>query len=167
MSIFAPNSKGYMKIALFPGSFDPFTRGHEAIVEEALKLFDRVVIAIGENIQKKTLFTAENRRRLIEAVYSGNSRVECIAYSSLTVDVAAKVGATAIIRGVRNTIDFEYERTLADINRRISPEIATVILLTPPQLSDISSSAVRELLAFGHSVEEMLPAGIRIESYIE
>ncbi len=156
-----------MKVALFPGSFDPFTRGHEAIVEEALKLFDKVVIAIGDNIQKKSLLSTESRRRLIEAVYRDNERVECVIYNSLTGDMARKVGAQAIIRGVRNTIDFEYERTLADVNRRIFPDLTTVLLLTPPNLSDISSSSIRELLAFGHEVKEMLPEGIDIEIFLK
>ncbi len=156
-----------MKVALFPGSFDPFTRGHEAIVEEALTLFDRVVIAIGDNIQKRSLLPAESRRRLIEAVYRGDERVECVIYNSLTGDVARKVGAQAIIRGLRNTIDFEYERTLADVNRRIFPDLTTVLLLTPPHLSDISSSTIRELLAFGHEVKEMLPEGIDIENFLD
>lgn len=156
-----------IKVALFPGSFDPFTRGHEAIVEEALKLFDKVVIAIGDNIQKRSLLSTESRRRLIEAVYRDNERVECVIYNSLTGDMARKVGAQAIIRGVRNTIDFEYERTLADVNRRIFPDLTTVLLLTPPNLSDISSSTIRELLAFGHEVKELLPEGIDIEVFLE
>lgn len=154
-----------MKIALFPGTFDPFTRGHEAIVEEALRLFDKVVIAIGENIGKKSLLTVEKRLQLIEEVYAGNPRVECIAYSSLTGDVAHEVGAQAIIRGLRNTIDFEYERTLADVNRRIFPDLTTLLLFTPTHLSDISSSTIRELLAFGCDVSDMLPEGIDIDFF--
>ena len=153
-----------MKIALFPGSFDPFTRGHEAIVRQALTLFDKVVVAIGENIGKNSLLSTEERIKLIERLYANDERVETIAYSTLTGDVARAVGASAIIRGVRNTIDFEYERTLAQTNKRLFPEIETILLLTPADLADVSSSAVRELMAFGHDVSEMLPEGIDLQS---
>ena len=153
-----------MKIALFPGSFDPFTRGHEAIVRQALTLFDKAVVAIGENIGKNSLLSTEERIKLIERLYANDERVETIAYSTLTGDVARAVGASAIIRGVRNTIDFEYERTLAQTNKRLFPEIETILLLTPADLADVSSSAVRELLAFGHDVSEMLPEGIDLQS---
>lgn len=155
-----------MKIAIFPGSFDPFTRGHEAVVEEALTLFDKVIIAIGDNIEKRSLLTIDARQCLIESVYEDNPRVECITYSTLTGKVAREVGATTIIRGVRNTIDFEYERTMAQVNRRIFPDITTVMLFTPPHLSDISSSTVRELRAFGQDVSDMMPEGIDLEDYI-
>ena len=153
-----------MKIALFPGSFDPFTRGHEAIVRQALTLFDKVVVAIGENIGKNSLLSTEERIKLIERLYDNDERVETIAYSTLTGDVARAVGASAIIRGVRNTIDFEYERTLAQTNKRLFPEIETILLLTPADLADVSSSAVRELMAFGHDVSDMLPEGIDLQS---
>ena len=153
-----------MKIALFPGSFDPFTKGHEAIVRQALTLFDKVVVAIGENIGKSSLLSTEERIKLIERLYANDERVETIAYSTLTGEAARAVGASAIIRGVRNTIDFEYERTLAQTNKRLFPEIETILLLTPADLADVSSSAVRELLAFGHDVSEMLPEGIDLQS---
>ena len=153
-----------MKTAIFPGSFDPFTRGHEAIVRQALTLFDKVVVAIGENVGKNSLLSTEERIKLIEQLYADNERVEAIAYSTLTGDAARAVGASAIIRGVRNTIDFEYERTLAQTNKRLFPEIETILLLTPADLADVSSSAVRELLAFGHDVSDMLPEGIDLQS---
>ena len=156
-----------MKSAIFPGSFDPFTRGHEAIVEQALRLFDRVVIAVGENVSKKSLLSPKQRLRLIEDLYADESRVECISYRSLTIDVAREVGASAIIRGVRNTLDFEYERTMAQTNRRLAPELETVLLFTPAELMDVSSSTVRELLAFGRNVEPMMPAKIQLKEYLE
>lgn len=153
-----------MKIAIFPGSFDPFTRGHEAIVTQALTLFDKVVVAVGENIGKNSLLTPEERVALIRQLYEAEPRVEVTAYSTLTGDLARKVGATAIVRGVRNTIDFEYERTMAQTNKRLFPDIETVILLTPAHLLDVSSSAVRELLAFGRDVSEWIPEGVEIKS---
>lgn len=155
-----------MKTAIFPGTFDPFTRGHEAVVKEALDLFDNLVIAIGDNCSKHTLLTAENRLRLIQDLYAGNPRVECVTYDTLTGDLARERNAVAIVRGVRNTVDFEYERTMAQINRRIFPEITTIMLFTPPDLTDIASSTVRELLAFGRDVSDMVPEGIDIEKYL-
>lgn len=155
-----------MHTAIFPGSFDPFTRGHAALVEQALGLFDKVVIAIGENINKNSLLDAEQREKLIRDCYAGNERVGVIRYSTLTGEVAREVGATAIIRGVRNTIDFEYERTMAQTNRRIFPDLQSVMFFTPAEYSDISSSTVRELLKFGRSIEEMMPEGVVLENYI-
>ena len=155
-----------MRTAIFPGSFDPFTKGHEALVEEALTLFDRVIIAIGENVNKRSLLSLEARKKLIADLYADNDSVECISYSSLTGDAACEVGATAIIRGVRNTIDFEYERTMAQTNRRLYPDLTTVLLFTPAEYADVSSSTVRELLAFGRDVEWLLPEGVNLEEYM-
>lgn len=155
-----------MKTALFPGSFDPFTRGHEAIVEKSLRLFDRVIIGIGSNVAKQGLLTLENRKRLIDDLYADNPRVEAIVYKGLTGDFAQHAGAAAVIRGVRNTTDFEYERTMAATNRRLYPEVVTVMLFTPPDVADISSSTVREVLSFGRSVKEFLPEGIDLNNYL-
>ena len=155
------------RIAIFPGSFDPFTRGHQAVVEEALKLFDRVVIAIGHNIAKRGLLTIEARKRLIESLYVAEPRVEVTLYTSLTGIEARRVGATAMIRSVRSSADFEYERTIERANREIFPDIATVILLAPAELEYISSSLVRELHAFGQDTSSLLPEGIVLEDYIE
>lgn len=153
------------RIAIFPGSFDPFTRGHEALVERALRLFDKVIIGIGNNPEKKGLLAVENRRRLIADLYAREPRIEARIYTGLTGDFARQEGACAILRGVRNTADFEYERTMEATNRRIYPDIATVMLFTPAEVADIASSTVREVLAFGRSVDEFMPRGIRIEDY--
>lgn len=155
-----------LRVAIFPGSFDPFTRGHEAVVEEALRLFDKVIIAIGYNPVKRGFLTIEARQRLIEKVYEGNERVEVSAYTTLTGTEAQRLGATTIIRSLRNATDFEYERTMERANREIFPELRTVMLLASPSVEHISSSLVRELHTFGHPTEGLLPEGIALEEYL-
>lgn len=155
------------RVALFAGSFDPFTRGHGAVVEEALRLFDEVVIAVGENISKRSLLSVEQRCRLIADLYDKNSRVRVASYSTLTGDFAREVGATALVRGVRNTVDFELERTMEATNRELFPGLTTILLVTPAEYMHISSSMVRELLAFGRKVDDYLPQGVDIAKYIE
>ena len=154
------------RIALFAGSFDPFTRGHEAVVEEALRLFDKVVIGVGDNVSKKGLLAVEERCRLIEDLYRDEERVSVARYSTLTGDFAREVGATALVRGVRNSVDFEFERTIEMTNRQLFPELTTVLLVTPVEYMHISSSTVRELLAFGRSVDEFLPEKIDVHNYL-
>jgi pantetheine-phosphate adenylyltransferase len=153
-------------IVIFPGSFDPFTRGHAAVVDEALRLFDKVVIGVGDNISKRGLLTIEQRVALIEESYAANPRVEVKTYSSLTGDFALECGAKAIVRGVRSCADFEYEQNMATMNRHLFPSLSTIILSTPVELSHISSSAVRELLAFGRSVDEFMPESIDINNFL-
>lgn len=153
-------------VVIFPGSFDPFTRGHAAVVDEALRLFDRVVIGVGDNISKRGLLSVEQRVALIEELYASNPHVEVRTYRSLTGDFALECGASAIVRGVRTCTDFEYEQNMAAVNRHLYPELSTVILCTPAELSHISSSAVRELLAFGREVSEFMPEGIDINKYL-
>ncbi len=144
------------KVALFAGSFDPFTRGHHAIVERALGMFDSVVVAIGCNSEKKTMFTLEERLQATRSLYLHEPRVTVVTYSGLTVDYAKEIGACCLLRGVRSVKDFEYERDLADVNRRISG-IETVLLVSEPYYSAISSSVVRELLSYGKDVSDFLP----------
>jgi len=145
-----------MKTAIFPGTFDPFTLGHADIVERGLKIFDRIVIAIGINEGKTPYQSASERLDTIQKLYEGNPNVDVCTYSGLTSDFAQQQGACAILRGVRSIKDFEYERDIADVNNRIS-NIETVVLFSAPHLSAISSSVVRELHHFGKDVSEFLP----------
>ncbi len=154
------------RIVLFPGSFDPFTRGHESLVEGALRLFDEVVIAVGENVSKSGLLSVENRLRLIEDLYCNEPRVRVAKYSTLTGDFAHEVGAVAMIRGIRNTTDFNFERSIEATNRRLFPDLTTVMLVTPDEYAHISSSIVRELLSFGREVSDFMPDGVDIKRYL-
>lgn len=144
------------KTALFPGTFDPFTRGHYSVVERALSLFDEVIIAIGVNALKKPMFTADERVAMLQQLYADEPRVRVVAYSGLTVDLAQEYGARFMLRGVRSVVDFEYEKSIADVNRDISG-VETVLMFTQPQYAHISSSVVRELLSYGRNVEAYLP----------
>lgn len=144
-----------MRVALFPGSFDPFTIGHYDIVERALGLFDRVVIAIGENNTKQPIFPLDERLTAIRKAFADQPRVEVVSYSDLTVDLAQRIGAQFIIRGVRDTRDFEYERSIAEANRQLG-NIETVLLYTRPEYAHISSTLVRDLLKHGRDVKEFI-----------
>ena len=146
------------RVALFPGSFDPFTRGHESIVKRALPLFDRFFIAIGVNADKRSFMTMEQRQAWIESVFKDDPKVEVITYTGMTVDVARDMGAQFIVRGVRLIQDFENEKHLAEVNRDLTG-IETILLYTLPEYSHISSSIVRELFRFGQDVSVYLPEG--------
>ncbi|MDD6888863.1 MAG: pantetheine-phosphate adenylyltransferase [Bacteroidales bacterium] len=143
--------------ALFAGSFNPFTIGHQSLVDRGLELFDKIVVAVGISATKPVT-QAEIAERLepIRQLYAGDDRVEVVSYAGLTVDAAQSHGCQFLLRGIRNAIDLEYERQLADINRRISG-LETVMLLTLPELSAVSSSTVRELQRYGRDVDEFLP----------
>lgn len=152
-----------LRTALFAGSFDPFTAGHASVVERALPLFDRIVIAVGVNAAKPSETPAEERVRAIEALYEAlpPGRVAVMSYSGmLTVQLAAETGARWLLRGVRSVRDFEYERDLADLNRKLSG-LETILLYTLPELSAVSSSAVRELRAYGADVSQFLPKPLK------
>ena len=144
------------RIALFPGTFDPFTLGHQSLVKRVLTCADAVVIAIGINEKKQTYYTLEQRVSAIRALYTEEPRVKVITYSGLTVDVAQQEQASFILRGVRSVIDFEYEKAIADVNRQLTG-IETLLLFTEPAYAHISSSVVRELLHFGKDVSAFLP----------
>lgn len=144
------------KIAIFPGSFDPFTKGHYNIVERGLPLFDRLIIGIGRNTTKAALYTLEERQKQIEILFANEPRIEVRIYDVLTADFAQQVGANYILRGVRTVADFEYERTIAEVNKRLI-QIETVLLFADTETATISSSLVRELKAFGKDVTDFLP----------
>jgi len=148
--------------AIFPGTFDPFTIGHYSLVKRSLELVDEIVIAIGKNDAKKSYFTLERRIEMIESLYINDPRISACTYDSLTVDFAKTIDANFIVRGIRSVNDFEYEKTIADMNRKISG-IETFILFTEPELTHISSTIVRELLRFGHDVSEFIPDGMNLE----
>ncbi|MBR2476103.1 MAG: pantetheine-phosphate adenylyltransferase [Bacteroidaceae bacterium] len=148
--------KNSHKTLLFPGSFDPFTIGHKWIVDKALEIADKVVVAIGINENKRRTFAVEDVAEKIKKAYAQDLRVEVITYKGLTIDIAKEVEATAIVRGVRSTIDFEYEKNIADINRELSG-IETILLCTHPTLSHVSSSMVRELNHFGYDISKYIP----------
>ena len=141
---------------LFPGSFDPFTLGHKSIVDRTLQFAEEVVIAIGVNAGKKSMFSLEERMAQMQKVYADEPRVKVASYEGLTTDFAESIGATAMVRGVRTAQDFEFERMLADVNRKLTG-IETILLITEPQYSAISSSVVRELLSYGKDVKDFLP----------
>ena len=144
-------------IAIFTGSFDPFTVGHDDILRRALPLFSRIVIGVGVNERKQYMLSAEERCAAIRRIYASEPKVEVKAYSDLTVDFARREGAAYIIKGVRSVKDFEYEREQADINRQLSG-VETLLLYADPQLSSVSSSMVRELIHFGQDVSRYLPS---------
>lgn len=147
------------RIAIFPGSFDPYTIGHASIVDRALPLFDKIVVAIGVNRNKRSFLTEEQRIRMIADLYADEPKVEVISYDGLTVDAARECGARFLLRGVRMIQDFEYEKNLAEVNRSISG-LETVLLYTLPEYCHISSSIVRELISYGRDVSALLPKGM-------
>lgn len=145
-----------MRTAIFPGTFDPFTIGHDALVRRALQFVDELYIAIGINTAKQTMFTLEERIERIATLYKDEPRIHVVSYEGLTTDFAQSTGAQFIIRGVRSTIDFEYERNIADVNRMLTG-IDTLLLISEPQYAAISSSVVRELAHFGKEISNYLP----------
>ncbi|HIZ04711.1 MAG TPA: pantetheine-phosphate adenylyltransferase [Candidatus Phocaeicola gallistercoris] len=150
-----------MKKAIFPGTFDPFTIGHFSIVKRALTFMDEIIIGIGVNDKKRTWFPMEKRVKMIQELYEKEPRIKVQSYNGLTVDFAQEQGAKFIIRGIRTVHDFEYEETIADVNRKLSG-IETILLFTEPELTSVSSTIVRELLQFGKDVTPFLPKGMKI-----
>ena len=151
-----------MRRAVFPGSFDPITNGHLDIIERALPLFDEIIIAIGTNSAKKYMFPIEDRIAWIEKTFENENKITVKHYESmLTVDYCKQEDANFIIRGLRNPADFEFEKAIAQTNRKLAPEIETVFLLTSAGFSAISSSIVREVMLYGGDYTSMVPDAVR------
>ena len=143
-------------IAVYAGSFCPFTKGHEDIGRQALPLFDKIIVAIGRNRDKTELFDEADRKRWVQKIYQDNPKIQILSYSGLTVELCRRHGAHFLIRGVRNARDFAAEQELAEVNKRLAPEIETVLFLASPELRMVSSSMVRELWHFGEDYSPFL-----------
>ena len=148
------------RVAIYPGSFDPPTNGHIDIVERSARLFDRVVVGVGRNLSKKTLFDADERVALMKEGCKGCPNVEVRTFDGLQVTFAKEVGATFIIRGLRALSDFEFEFEMGNMNRKLAPDIEMVYLMTAPDYLFLSASRVKELVAFGAPVDELVPPNV-------
>lgn len=145
------------RIALFPGSFDPFTKGHEDIVLRGLNLFDEIIIGIGRNANKQRYFALEEMVSLIEQTFQDYPAVRVVSYDDLTANVAREMGARFLLRGLRNTTDFEYENGISQVNRFVYEDVETVFLITSPHFAPISSSIIRDLHRYGTNVDAFVP----------
>ena len=149
-------------IAVFPGSFDPFTVGHESVVLRAMNLFDKIIIGIGSNTNKSALFSVEQRLEMLRELFAGNPKVEVMYYDDLTTDFCKRVGAKYMLRGLRTSSDFEYEKAIAQVNQVMLPEVETLFMLTLPEHTAINSSVVREVMRYGGDVSKFVPKGINL-----
>jgi len=145
------------KVALFPGSFDPFTKGHLDVVNRSLKLFHKIIIAIGHNSKKNRYFDALKTKASVENYFRGNSNVQVLVYDELTAQIAKKKNAQYLIRGLRNTTDFEYENSISQINRHLNLDLETVFLITSPQFAHINSSIIKEVHKYGGDISAFVP----------
>ena len=155
------------KVAVFPGSFDPITIGHEAIIRRALNLFDEIIIAVGANAQKKNFYSLETRKKMIIKVFQNEPRIKVDHYEGLTVDFCKKNGAGFLLRGLRTAADFEFERAIGQVNKSMAPGIESVFLLTVPEHSFINSTIVRDIIKNGGDASKFVPAAINIKDYRE
>lgn len=146
-----------MRIALFPGTFDPITLGHVDIIDRALPMFDKLIVGIGRNANKQPMFSEEDRLHWIMETYAGNDKIGAVVYEGLTVDCCKRVGAQFILRGIRYVSDFEYEKAIADMNRSIDHAIETIFLTCSPQFTSVASTLVRDVYRNGGNVRQFLP----------
>jgi pantetheine-phosphate adenylyltransferase len=153
------------KIAVFPGSFDPFTIGHEAIARRALSLFDEIIIAVGANALKRNFYPLVTRKEMINKVFSDEPRIRVDHYEGLTVEYCIKNNAAYLIRGLRTAADFEFERAIAQVNRVLAPNVESVFLLTVPEHSHINSSIVRDIIRSGGDASRFVPSSLNIRDY--
>lgn len=153
------------RIAIFPGSFDPFTVGHESIVKRAIPLFDKIIVMIGYNSNKRSFFPVEKREKWINEVFKNESSVTVECYEGLTVDFCKKVNAKYILRGLRTSADFEFERAIAQVNKKMYPKIESVFLLTTPEHTPINSTIVRDIIIHGGDASMFLPASLNMSEF--
>jgi pantetheine-phosphate adenylyltransferase len=153
------------KIAVFPGSFDPFTIGHEAIIRRAISLFDEIIIAVGANALKKNFYSLETRKEMISKVFENDPSVTVDHYEGLTVDYCRKKGAGYLLRGLRTSADFEFERAIGQVNKAMAPDIESVFLLTGPEHSFINSTIVRDIIMNGGDASRFVPSAINLKDY--
>lgn len=147
--------------AVFPGSFDPITTGHVDLVKRALPLFDEIIIAIGVNSQKQTLFSVDNRKKWIEKVFEGEPKIKVDVFEGLTVHFCKKVDAHYLLRGLRNASDFDYEKTISQLNHIVGEDVETLFLISKPEFSHISSTIVREIIKGKGNARPFLPDGVQ------
>ena len=150
------------KIAVFPGSFDPITKGHESIIKRAIPLFDKIIVAIGRNTEKNLLFPLEKIKSWIEHVFRDYEKIVVDTYTGLTVEYCRQVNAHYLLRGLRTSADFEFERSIGQVNRKLYNEIETIFLLTTPELTAINSSIVRDIYIHGGDPSQFIPDGIKL-----
>ncbi|MGI6324051.1 MAG: pantetheine-phosphate adenylyltransferase [Bacteroidales bacterium] len=153
------------KIAVFPGSFDPFTIGHEGIVRRALELFNEIIIAVGANALKKSYYSLETRKEMIAKVFSDEPRVKVDHYEGLTVDYCVKMGAKYILRGLRTAADFEFERAIAQVNKALKSDVESVFLLTIPEHASVTSTIVRDIIRSGGDASQFVPSAVNLKDY--
>lgn len=154
------------KNAIFPGSFDPFTVGHEAVVKRALSLFNTIYVAVGINSSKKSFFTLENRLAIIAKTFENEPRVKVISYEGLTIELSKSLNAQFLLRGLRTSADFEFERAIGQVNKAMNPNIETVFLLTAPEHTPVNSTIVRDILVHNGDASQFLPQAINIKDYL-
>ncbi len=155
------------KVAVFPGSFDPITVGHLALVKRALPLFDKIIVAIGQNSQKKYLFSLDQRISWLNAVFADEPKVEVDFFENLTAHYCRKIGAKYLLRGLRNASDFDYEKTISQMNAIVGNGIETIFLISEPEHSHISSTIVREVIKWGGDASPFIPSTIEIKGVSE
>lgn len=148
------------QIAIFPGSFDPITKGHESIILRSLSMFDKVIVALGVNADKKSMFNAEQRLQFLKKVFHSYSQIEVISYSGLTTDLCKKMDIHFILRGLRSAADFEFERSIAQMNKKLFPEIETVFMLALPEFDVLSSSLLRDIYRNGGDITPFIPQAL-------
>lgn len=150
------------RISVFPGSFDPITRGHESVIRRALPLFDKIIVAIGENGEKKSFFPLEQRLGWLRDIFAGEPKIEITSYTGLTVDFCQKHNIPFILRGLRTAADFEFERGIGQMNKLMVPGIETVFLLCEPEYASLSSSIVRDIIRNGGDVRKFIPERVKL-----